>query len=897
MGDEGAVLAHFVLLPGSRVDFARYRVRPAVPLPEEEVERVEAEVPPPAARRSFSVVFYTSNKKGASRRGVFASTPLPRSDRLPSDEPGAQAMDDLLQDLKYALRQLWKNPAYTLAAVLTLALGIGANTAIFSVIRSVVLRPLPFRHGGEIVHLGYTSPASGLNSLRFSVQELGDYRRQTEAFSDIAEYHSMAFSLLGWGEPDRVQTGVVSANFFDELGVKPELGRGFRPEDEQLGADHVLLLTHDYWMRRFGGTPTIVGKRLEMNDRSIEVIGILPPLPAYPGKDDVFMPTAACPFRSNPKTIQTRSARMLYLFARLRPGISLAQARIDATTINSRLAQQHPESQRKDAKSIDLGALEEELTGAFRPTLLVLAATVGLVLLLACANVANLLLARLLSRQKEIVVRAAIGAGRRRLVHQLLTESVVLALLGGAIGIALAYASLGLLVAFASHYTPRADEISIDATVLLFTLAVTVLTGLAFGVVPALQVSRQDLGTSLRESRSTASVAKHRFRSALVVVQVAVSFILLVGAGLMVRTLLALQRVDAGFNSENVLTMTLALPFSKYTGPQQSETFFDSVLEQVKRQPRVLQATIGNDVPLAGQAVTPTIRIEHRITPPGETEPQADVHLAGDDYLRTLDIPLLRGRDFTSADTRSSTKVAWVNQAMAKKYFPGDDPLDHRVQLGSTGWVTIVGIVGDVKENALSADAGPGIYFSFHQIPTGTMRLFVRTAGDPESLLPDIRRIVHGVDPEQPIAEVQTLAKVRQESLAPSRLTAMLLVVFATLAFAITATGLSGIISFSVSERTQEIGIRSALGASRSNVLRTVLRESAGLILIGLLLGAAGSLALGRVLSALLYGVAPTDVATLVAVGLLLPAVVAVACLPPAWKATAIDPMVALRAE
>ncbi len=808
-------------------------------------------------------------------------------------------MEDLLQDLKYALRQLWKSPAYTLAAVLTLALGIGANTAIFSVIRGVLLRDLPFRHGAEIVHVGYASPDSGLNALRFSVQELGDYRRQTQAFADIAEYHSMAFSLLGWGEPDRVQTGVVSSNFFDELGVTPELGRGFRPEDEQLGADHVLLLTHDYWMRRFGGTPTIVGKRLEMNKRSIEVIGVLPPLPAYPGKDDVFMPTAACPFRSSPKTIANRGARMVNLYARLKPGVSLAQARVDSTTINSRLGREHPESQRKDAKAIDVGALQEELTGAFRPTLLVLVATVGLVLLIACANVANLLLARLLSRQKEIVVRAAIGAGRRRLVRQLLTESVVLAFLGGALGVALAFASLGLLVAFAAHYTPRAGEISIDPPVFFFTLAVTVATGLAFGLVPALQVSRQELGASLREGsgRATGGVGKHRFRSGLVVVQVAVSFVLLVGAGLMVRTLLALQRVDAGFNSENVLTMTLALPFSKYTKPQEFETFFEGVVEQVKRQPRVLHTTLGSEVPLAGQAITPTIEIEHRTTAPGETAPQADIHLAGDDYLRTLGIPLLRGRDFTTADTRSSTQVAWVNQALAKKYFPGEDPLNRRVGFANTGWWTIVGVVADVKQNALSAEAGPGVYFPFRQLPFGTMQLFVRTAGDPERLLPEVRRIVHGIDPEQPIADVETLAQVRQESLAPSRLTAMLLVVFAALAFVITATGLSGIISFSVSERTPEIGIRSALGASRGDVLRTVLRESAGLVLAGLLLGAMGSLALGRILAALLYGVAPTDVATLVAVGLLLPAVVAVACLPPAWRATAIDPMVALRAE
>ena len=806
-------------------------------------------------------------------------------------------MEDLLQDLRFSIRQLWKSPAYTLAAVLTLALGIGANTAIFSVIRGVILRPLPFQHGGEVVHMGYVAPDSGTSPLFFSVPEMADYRHQTRAFSDIAEYHSMAFSLIGLAEPDRVQTGVVSANFFSAFGVKPLLGRDFRPEDDKLGADHVLLLTYNYWMRHLGGSPSIIGKRLQMNGRSIEVIGVLPPLPSYPGKDDVFMPTEACPFRSSKAMSEARGMRMVSLYARLRPGISLTQARVDSTTINSRLDQQYPEARRKDANVIGMGSLQEELTGTFRPTLIVLASTVGLVLLIACANVANLLLARLLSRQKEIVVRAAIGAGRRRLIRQLLTESVVLAVVGGAVGVALAFASLGLLVAFVSHYTPRAGEISIDAPVFFFTLAVTLVTGLAFGLVPALQVSRQELGASLREGRSSGGVAKHRFRSALVVVQVAVSFILLVGAGLMVRTLLALQQVDTGFNTENVLTMTLALPFSKYQGPQQNQTFFENVLDQVRRQPRVLHASIGSELPLSGGALTPSIDIEHHMTPPGGVSPQADLHLAGDDYLHTLGLALVKGRDFTSADNRNSTRVVWINQAMAKKYFADEDPLNKRLKFGLQPWMTIVGVVSDVKQNALASEAGPGIYLPFRQLAAGTETLFVRTAGSPEGLLPDIQRIIRGIDSEQPIADVQTLSQVREDSLAPSRLTTLLLVVFAALAFVITATGLSGIISFSVSERTQEIGIRSALGASRSDVLRTVLRESAGLVLAGLLLGAAGSLALGRVLTALLYGVAPTDVATLVAVGLLLPSVVAIACLPSAWKATAIDPMVALRAE
>jgi putative ABC transport system permease protein len=809
-------------------------------------------------------------------------------------------MEKLILDIRYSLRQLLKNPGYMAVAVLTLALGIGANTAIFSLLRGVLLRPLPFHHGEQLVHVGFRPPENGIEGMRFSVSELGDLRQQSHTFDGFAEYHSMAYTLLGWGEPDRVQTGVVSANFFRELGVTPVLGRDFRAEDEVPGAQPVLLLTHDYWQRRFGGERSIVGKDLQMNGRAITVVGVLPPLPQYPGKDDLYMPTAACPFRSTTRTITSRNSRFLTLLGRVKPGVDVARAQADLTAVAGAIAREHPEAPRKDGNDIGLASVADELTRRFRPTLFVLAGIVLLVLVITCSNVANLLLARLLARQKEMVVRSAVGAGRTRLLRQLLTESTLLGLLGGCLGLAVAYWSLQLLVAFAARFTPRAAEIAIDWPVLAFTLLISLLTGLAFGLVPALQVSRQDLGAALREGsgHATGGLGRHRFRSILVVLQVATSFVLLVAAGLMVRSLRELQHTSGGFDPNNVLSTIISLPFSKYTTPQQSQTFYLTLLDRVAHHAGVVSVAVASDLPLTGETTTPSVQIENR--PPaaaGESSPQANAHIASEAYFQTLGIPLLRGRVFAPTDNRQAPLVVIINDAMARKYFPNQEAVGQRFSVASNPTLrTIVGVVGDVKQVDLATEAGPGFYVPFQQLPNSDMRLLVRTVSDPRRLAPEVRAIVHEIDRDQSVGALSTLAEIRSSVLAPTRLTSVLLMLFAGLAFVITVTGLSGVIAFSVSERTHEIGIRMALGARQGEVLRRVLWGALTLVAIGVALGTVSALAFGHVLSSLLYGIAPTDLTTFVLVILLLPAVVVAACMPPAFRATSVDPIVALRA-
>src|SRR5580693_5843927 len=529
----------------------------------------------------------------------------------------------MMQDIKLALRQIAAHPGYSLVTVLTLALGIGANTAIFSVARGVLLRPLPYHHGDSLVHLlpraaggAADHGTSGVN-VDFAVPEVADYRHQSRTLSDVLEYHSMAFNLLGHGEPDRVQTGVVSASFFHVAGVKPLLGRDFRQDDERHGADPVLLLTYDYWHDRFGGDPGVVGQRLRMNDRPILVIGVLPRLPSYPGKDRVFMTTSSCPFRSSERMESSRTMRMVSLFGRLKPGATLEQAQTDVATINSRLQREYPAAAIA-GMTVSAAPVREELVGNFRPTLLLLFLVVGLVLLLACANAANLTFARLLAREKEVVVRAALGAGRGRLMRQLLTESVLTSLIGGAIGCLLAFLALDVFVALAHRYTPRADEIQIDGWVLAFALALSVATGLASGWLPIVQALRHNLASALKEGagRSTAAAGKRLFRDVMVALQVLFSFVVLIGAGLMVRSLVRLLEVDPGFKTERVLSAMIELPFSKYaTGPQVG-AFYQRLLQELATDPGVVSAAVSSDVPMGGSDfTTPSYRVEGQPTP------------------------------------------------------------------------------------------------------------------------------------------------------------------------------------------------------------------------------------------------------------------------------------------
>jgi putative ABC transport system permease protein len=808
-------------------------------------------------------------------------------------------MGTIWQDIRFGLRVLRKNPGFTAAAIVTLSLGIGANTAIFSVVYGVLLRPLPYRSGEQLVVLRQQAPLAKVENLPFSVKEVNDYREQNQTLSSVVEYHTMPFILLGRREPERVQTGVVSAEFFDFLGVRPLVGRTFRPGEDRQGAEPVLVLSYGYWQRSHGGEANVVGRTFQMNDRVHTVVGVLPPIPQFPDENDVYMPVSACPFRSAQATVENRNARMVRVFGRLKPGVAPEQAGGDLAAIAGRLQQAYPANYPKDrGYGVTLAPLQEELTRRARPTLLVLLGAAGLVLLIACANVANLMLARLIRRERELSVRAALGAGRARLVRQLLTESTLLSLLGGGLGLLLAGLGLELLKAFAARFTPRAAEVGIDGPTLLFTFAVAVLTGVAFGALPAL-AAKENLVTSLKEGgQSTASPGRQRARGLMVVCQVAVSFVLLIGAGLMLRSFVKLQQVEGGFDAERVLTMRVTLDFDKYTTAQQVRAFFHSLLDRVRAQPGVVSAAVAFTFPLNQSApLNNGFLIEGRPLAEGDPRPVADFRSASPDYFQAVGIPLVRGRLFDAHDHENAQPVVLINQSMARHRWNNEDPVGRRVSFdnGQT-WATVVGVVGDVKQYGLEREATDELYRPFAQAPFG-QTLVVRTAAEPLALARQVREAVTAVDPEQAVDRVQTLEQVRENSLAAPRLTAALIGLFAALALAITLAGVSGVIALTVSQRTREIGVRLALGATPGGVLAMILRQGMRLVLIGLALGAAGALAFARLMGSLLFGVGPTDALTYAGVSLAFVAVAAVACLIPARRATRIDPMIALRSE
>ena len=807
----------------------------------------------------------------------------------------------LKQDVAYGLRMMRNNPGFTLTVVLTLALGIGANTAIFSVVRGVLLRPLPYERGNELVLIHQQAPGAGAGDVPFSVKEITDYREQNHTLAGLVEYHSMWFTLLGKKEPERVQTGVVSANFFDVMGVKPLVGRTFLPGEDNLGAPPVLVLSYSYWIHNLGGDPSVLGRTFEMNDKVHTVVGVLPPIPQYPDENDVYMPTSACPFRSRAEFIADRESRMMNAFARLKPGATLAQAREDLGAIASRLQAEYPKSYPQWAgyRATAL-LLKDELTQQAQHTLLILLGTTGLVLLIACTNVANLSLARLKRREREMAVRTALGASRSRLVRQILTESALLAVIGGAVGLFVAWQGLDLLVAFAAKLTPRAGEIRIDTPVLLFTLLVSLATSFLFGLIAAAP-TREDLSAALKEAggHSTEGSSGHRLRNTLVVAQVALSFTLLIGAGLMTRSLTKLQHVDAGFNADHVLTMSISLNWSKYTNAQLRRGFYTPLLERVRALPGVRSAAASMSFPLNDMGpMQGSFRIEGRPIEPGAPEPMTDFQVVSSQYFETVGTPVLRGRAFTDADGADAPAVALVNLSMARHYWSNQDPIGMRISDDDgKKWITIVGVVGDVRRYGLATPPSDELYLPLPQSPLLGSTLVVRTAGDPASMTRELTSVVHQIDAQQPVAKVRTLEQVRHESLSSPRLTTILLSLFAVLALVITAFGISGVVGLSVSQRTHELGVRMALGATPGNLLRMVLRQGLAPILIGVFLGIAGAVALSRVLSGLLYGVEPLDPFTYVVAAILSLVIATVACVWPARRVTQIQPMIALRNE
>ncbi len=812
-------------------------------------------------------------------------------------------LEELWQDVRFGIRMLRKNPGFTAVAVLTLALGIGANTAIFSMVNGVLLRSLPYQQGDRLIVLRQQQPGAKIVNLPFSVKEILDYREQNQTLDEVVEHHIMEFTLLGRGEPQQVLTGVVSANFFDVLGVKPLLGRTFLPGEDELGTEPILVLTYEYWQGKQGGDPDIVGKTFELNGNMHTVVGVLPPVPQYPAPMDVYMPTSHCPTRSRQSFIENRTRRMMRVFGRLKPGVTPEQAQSDVAVIAQRLRQDYPDVYPEPAGYTAVSTpLKMELTKQARPTLLILMGTVGLVLLIACANVANLTLSRLLRRERELAVRAALGASRGRLLRQLLTENTLLAVAAGALGLLFATWGLDLLIAFAARFTTRASEISIDGTVLLFTLLVSVGTGIVFGAIPAFK-SRPNLVTALNEggSRSSAGTGAHRVRSLLVVAQMAVSLMLLIGAGLMVRSLIKLQQVDGGFNHENVLTMRVGLNMTAFGTENHAENmmaFYRALLERVKAQPGVVSVALATNFPLSrSQGFRFPVEIEGRSFPEGELRPVADRNVASPDYFRTIGIPLLRGRVFEETDDANAPAVAIITQSMARRYWDDEDPLGKRLSRNrGRDWLTIVGVVGDVRQFGLDEDVADVIFEPLEQAGFAH-RLLVRTTADPMSAAQAVTKTIREIAPDQTVDTIQTLEQVRSDSIAAPRLTTILIGLFAVLALVISAAGIGSMMALSVSQHTHEIGIRMALGAQRTDILKLVLRQALMLIRLGAAVGLAGTFVLTRFLESFLFGVSATDPVTFGAVAVLLAAVALLACYIPARRATRVDPMVALRTE
>ena len=817
-----------------------------------------------------------------------------------------------MQDLRYALRQLLKEPRFTVIAVLALAIGIGANTAIFSVVNAVLLKPLPFPQPEQLVSFGlvdartYQVSGEGLGSM--SYPDFYDLRAQNKSLAQVAVHHSRNFALAGDSGAQSLNGERVSAGFFDVLGVRPALGRTFQPAEEKAGGGPgglSVVLSHAFWQRQFKGSPSVLGTRLTIDRLPYTVIGVMPagfifPIESDPPEIYVTSATdAASPDGDKPETEQ-RGNHSLNGIARLKPGVSLAQAQAELRTISAALARQYPDS--NTDKGIALVPLRQDLVGDVSRGLYVLFGAVGCVLLIASANVANLLLARATVRAKEIALRAALGASRGRIVRQLLTESVLLAALGGALGLLLAVWGTDLLIALVPENIPRSSEIHLDGVVLAFTLLVSLGTGVLFGLAPALQSSRLDLRGALNDStRGTGGSLRHRLRNALVITEVALALVLLTGAGLLLQSFARLSRVNPGVQPDRLLTARLSLPSAAYPKPENVLTFYEQLLPRLRALPGVAAASIVMPLPLSGSNISTSFDIEERPLPPGQ-QPDSPTRLASEDYFKTVGIALRRGRLFNANDQLKSKQVMIINERFAEKFFPGEDPLGKRVRPGMSltnddgPMREIVGIVSNVKHRSLRTDFTPEMYVPVSQMPMSATYVVLRTAtSNPATLTTALRDAVTRVDPGIPLTRVRVFEDYLAQTLARPRFNALLLALFAGVALVLTAIGIYGVMAYSVAQRRQEIGIRMALGAQRGDVLRLVVGNGMRLTALGVLIGVTAALFLSRLLGSLLYGVTPFDAPTLAGVAFLLGAIAFLACWLPAHRAAALNPLVTLR--
>ena len=798
-------------------------------------------------------------------------------------------MDSILKDIRYGLRSLLKRPAFTAVAVITLALGIGVNTAIFSVINAVLLRPLPYDDPARLISFRSNQ----------SAPDLADVESQSKTFSKLGGMVMQPLAYTGGNEPIEFQIGQVTGGFFETLGVKPERGRFITSEDDKNGGPFVVVLSHDLWVKQFNHDEHILGKAIPLSGNTYTVIGVMPATFVTPRENtEAWTPVHV----SNPVAANFRGVHFLRSYGRLAPGVTIEQARAEMQVVDQNLAAQYP-AENKNRTTV-LFALHERVVGETKRSLLILFAAVGFVLLIACANFANLLLARAAERQREFVIRGALGAGRWRLMRQLLTESLLLSLAGGAAAIMLAFWGTSLLVSFKPENLPRLTEIGVDIRVLAFTLGISVLTGLIFGLVPAWAASRGQVGDALKEGgrSATAGSARQRLRSAFVVVELAVALVLLVGAGLLVKTFWKLRSVEPGFNPDNLITMRVELPESRYEDVPTQTRFRKQALAGMNSLPRV-QAAMVSELPLSGDSLNHDFLVENRPPIAPGDEPSVETRSILGDYFKVMQIPLQRGRDFGAQDfDEKAPRVGVANEALVRQYFPNEDPLGKRVRWARNPqieWITIVGVVGDVKHFGLDLPEEPALYTPYTQISPWKrwMSFAARTQGDASGTVQALKQEIWKVDSQLPVTRVETMSEVAASSFAARRFNMSLLSVFAGLALVLAAIGIYGVMSNAVTQRTQEIGIRLALGARAVDVLKLIIRDGLMLVIIGVVLGLAGAFALTRLMTTLLFGVTPTDGLTIAVVSGVLIGIALLACFIPARRATKVDPLVALRYE
>ena len=815
-------------------------------------------------------------------------------------------MTNLLTDLRYAWRTLRKSPGFSLVAVIVLALGIGANTAIFSVVNAVLLRPIPYSEPDRLMRVWHTPPQKAFPGMtRFSVSAANyeDWEKQNHVFENMAIYGYRSFNLTGSGEPERLNGAGVSAQFFSTLRVQPLLGRVFTEDENQAGRGDVVVLSYGLWKSRFGGDPGIVGRDIHMNDKSYLVAGVMPANMVLPGWAQLWTPMAW--------TDQERAVRGNHnylVIARLKPGVSAEQAQSEMNTISSRLEQQYPEDD-KGWGAVVL-PLQSDMVSDVRPALLVLLGAVAAVLLIACANVANLVLAKTFERRKEMAIRAALGASRSRVLSRVLSETVLLASLGGALGLVVAHFANKLIVAYLADQLPKSVQTGLDLRVLFFTLFVSVLTGVMAGLVPAMRMADANPNDALKQGlgRTDASAGGRTTRNALVVAEVALSLTLLIGAGLMIRSLWSLHGVDPGFEMQSVATMSISVPAAKFADVTQQTSFYEEVLRRVRTLPGVQAVGLVDDLPLSGGGSHEPIAIEGQPALPMSEQPEVDVRVISAGYMSAMRTPVVRGRDFNDSDVMGRPAVALISQSMANRFWPNQDPIGKHLTItfAPTASREIIGIVKDVKLDALN-ETRPNatLYTPITQVypEAGAawrsfgMTLVARAQGNPNNLVSSIKNAIHQIDPDRPVLDVKTMEDVVAESLSPQRFNMLLLAAFAGLALLLAAVGIYSVLAYAVRQRVREIGLRMALGAQISDVLRLVVVEGMKPTMVGLAIGILGALALGRVLSSMIFGVSTRDVTTYASVSVLLVCAALFASLIPAWRATKVDPIRSLRDE